>query len=68
MLTSEFQVNDIVTATELNAFEDTPISFKGVVQRVNKKTIAVSNDKGVTLTINPNDPFFKISHKRVTRP
>jgi hypothetical protein len=68
MQVSEFQLNDIVTVTELNAQEDAPVTFTGVVSKIFKKVISVSNDKGVSISVDPSDPFFKVSRKRGARP
>jgi hypothetical protein len=64
MQASDFQLNDIVTVTELKPIDGEPIVFKGVVNRVNKKTIALSNDKGVVMSIDPGSEFIKVSRKR----
>jgi hypothetical protein len=68
MQASEFQLNDIVTVTELKPIDGNPLVFKGVVNRVNKKTIALSNDKGVIMSIDPGSEFIKVSRKRGARP
>ena len=68
MQVSEFQLNDIVTVTELKPIDGEPLVFKGVVNRVNKKTISLSNDKGTVMSFDPDSEFVKVSRKRGARP
>ena len=67
MQVSDFQLNDIVTVTELKPIDGEPLIFKGVVNRVNKKTISLYNDKGVVMSIDPASEFVKVSRKRGAR-